>query len=414
MSRRLAGLLPALAAAAAPALEIDRPQVRFGDDCTVALTMRLLPYGGLEPARARLEIAAEPTYRRLGLARPAWVADARLRTRARDGEARLEVASAAPLPAHPSTLLLAAAQPGHTPRYQALTVPPCDRTGKLRAVARGDALWRIADEELPGRDIDRYRLMLAIQLYNRDAFIGDNMNLVRAGARLHIPSPAEVARLALRRDWAVQEFRRQQELWRDWRRNPDALGTTAYLRERRLRIVPLDEVLEPPPPAAAAAAPATPEPLADPPAEPVAEPAPELPAEPAPGPSAEPAPEPAPAMEIQAPELAALGAEAADRGRLSWRHALAILVGLASLLALAWLALELRRRAAARRAGLPEDLEAAGALDLARGCLEVGEFDRARALLDRARARGGPGERAEARRLRARLRAARNPRAPGT
>ena len=405
MSRRLAGLLPALAAAAAPALEIDRPQVRFADDCTVALTMRLLPYGDLEPARARLEIAAEPTYRRLGLARPAWVADARLRTRARGGEVRLEVASAAPLPAHPSTLLLAAAQPGRTPRYQALTVPPCDRTGKTRAVLRGDALWRIADEELSGRDLDRYRLMLAIQLYNRDAFIGDNMNLVRAGARLHIPSPAEVARLALRRDWAVQEFRRQQELWRDWRRNPAALGTTPYLRERRLRIVPLDEVMEPPPPAAEAAAPATPEPLADPPAGPVAEPAPELPAEPA--------PEPAPAMEMQAPELAALGAEAADRGRLSWRHALAILVGLASLLALAWLVLELRRRAAARRAGLPEDLEAAGALDLARGCMEVGELDRARALLDQARARGGPGERAEARRLRARLRTARGPRAPG-
>ena len=404
MSRRLAGLLPALAAAAAPALEIDRPQVRFGDDCTVALTMRLLPYGGLEPARARLEIAAEPTYRRLGLARPAWVTDARLRTRARGGEVRLEVASAAPLPAHPSTLLLAAAQPGRTPRYQALTVPPCDRTGKTRAVLRGDALWRIVDEELSGRDIDRYRLMLAIQLYNRDAFIGDNMNLMRAGARLHIPSPAEVARLALRREWAVQEFQRQRERWRDWRRDPAALGTTAYLRERRLRIVPLDTPRAPPPAVAAA-----PEPAAAPPAGPGAEPAPEPVAEPAP----EPAAATAPTLEVPAPALAALGAAAAGLERLSWRHALAALVGLASLLALAWLVLELRRRAAARRAGLPEDLEAAGALDLARGCMEVGEFDRARALLDQARARGGPGERAEARRLRARLRTARGPRTPG-
>ena len=402
MSRRLAGLLPALAAAAAPAVELDRPQVRFADDCTVALSMRLLPDGGLDPARARLEIAAAPTYLRLGLARPGWVADARLRARARGGAVRLEVASAAPLPAHPSTLLLAASQPGRTPRYRALTVPPCDRAGKTRAVLRGDALWRIADEELSGRDIDRYRLMLAIQLYNRDAFIGDNMNLVRAGARLHIPSPAEVARLALRREWAVQEFRRQRELWQDWRRNPAALGTTAHLRERRLRIVPLDTPRAPPPAAAAApeppAAPPAPEPAAEPPPGPVAEPSPE------------PAAEPAPMLEVQAAALAALGAAAAGLERLDWRHALA---GAAGLLALAWLAAGLRRRAAARRADLPEGLAAAGALDLARGCLEVGELDRAGALLDQARARGGPGERAEARRLRARLRTARRARAPG-
>ena len=394
VKRRLPVLLLALAAPAAPALEIDRPQVRFGDDCAVALSMRLLPYGGLEPARARLEIAAEPTYRRLGRARPAWVAAARLRKRVRDGETRLEVTSAEPLPAHPSTLLLAASQPGRTPRYQALTVPPCDRAGRARAVVWGDTLWSIAGEALPGRDIDRYRLMLAIQLYNRGAFIRDNMNLMLAGTELHIPSPAEVARLALRRDWALREFRRQRDLWRDWRRNPDALGTSPELRERRLRIVPLDEAREPPVPAAAGTGAAGG-------ADPVAEPAPRAP------------------VEVPAPGLAALGEEAGidvERRRIAWGP---LLAGLGGLLTLALLVLALRRRGAARRTGLPEDLEPASALDLARGCLEVGEFDRARALLALARARGGPEERTEARRLRARcglrarLRAALRPRAPG-
>ncbi len=402
--RRLPALLLALAAPGAPALELDRPQVRFDDDCAVTLSLRLLPHGGLEPARARLEIAAEPTYRRLGRARPAWVAAARLRQRVRGGEALLEVRSAGPLPAHPSTLLLAASQPGRTPRYQALTVPPCDRTGRARAVVWGDTLWRIAGEELPGRDIDRYRLMLAIQLYNRGAFIRDNMNLLRADSDLHIPSPAEVARLALRRDWALREFRRQQELWRDWRRNPDALGTSPELRARRLRIVPLDEAREPPP---------APEPPPRPAAEAAAEPAPPPP-DPAP-----PTPAP-PATVVEAPELAALGEAAggagAGRARAAWGP---VLAGLGGLLALALLVLALRRRRAARRLDLPADLEPANALDLARGCLEVGELDRARALLARARARGGPAERAEARRLRARcglrarLRAALGARAPG-
>ena len=139
-------------------------------------------------------------------------------------------------------------------------------------------MFEIALEQARSREIDAYTLMLAIQLYNRGAFIHDNINLVRAGARLYVPSQAEIARLNLSRQWLIDEVQFQNEQWRKWRREGTDLRESPTLQERRLQLVPLEmqaESATPEPTAPAldqseptAPEPSAPEPVKAEPAEP--------------------------------------------------------------------------------------------------------------------------------------------------
>ena len=63
-------------------------------------------------------------------------------------------------------------------------------------VRASDTLWRIADRTRPGTDVSVQQMMLAIQESNPDAFINDNVNLVREGAVLRLPDGDQVRRLS--------------------------------------------------------------------------------------------------------------------------------------------------------------------------------------------------------------------------
>ena len=83
-------------------------------------------------------------------------------------------------------------------------------------VARGDTLYRIAEANvLEGVSVQQ--MMLALLEANRSAFINDNINLVKAGAILRVPAPAEAR--ALSQAQALAEIGRQNELWREYRDN---------------------------------------------------------------------------------------------------------------------------------------------------------------------------------------------------
>ena len=80
-------------------------------------------------------------------------------------------------------------------------------------VKSGDSLSRIAGRNAqPGVSIEQ--LMIAIQRSNPDAFIGGNINRLRAGALLTIPSGSEAQSIA--QTSAVSEVRAQAASWRGY------------------------------------------------------------------------------------------------------------------------------------------------------------------------------------------------------
>lgn len=77
-------------------------------------------------------------------------------------------------------------------------------------VVRGDTLWGITNRVRPDSRLTINQTMLAIYEANPEAFEG-NINRLRAGARLRIPSADDVFRIS--RGDAFEEVRRQNEAW---------------------------------------------------------------------------------------------------------------------------------------------------------------------------------------------------------
>jgi len=99
--------------------------------------------------------------------------------------------------------------------------------GDLR-VQRGDTLWRIAERVRPDDRLTMNQTMMAIYQSNPDAFAG-NINVLRAGAELRIPSADEIFRIS--RGDALNEIRRQNASWS---------GRAADTRQPSLTLVPPD------------------------------------------------------------------------------------------------------------------------------------------------------------------------------
>lgn len=94
--------------------------------------------------------------------------------------------------------------------------PPVDNTpfgtieGGDLVVQRGDTLWGIASRNRPDQRLTMNQTMLAIYEANRDAF-GGNINLLKAGASLRIPSADDVFQIS--RGDAINEVQRQHSAW---------------------------------------------------------------------------------------------------------------------------------------------------------------------------------------------------------
>jgi len=106
-----------------------------------------------------------------------------------------------PLPPQPTPLPL---PPPATP----VAAPPRDADG--RVVERGDTLWQIASANSQGASVAQ--MMLAIQRANPNGFISDNINLLRTGAVLRIPTGDQAQALA--NSEANAQVREQMSAWR--------------------------------------------------------------------------------------------------------------------------------------------------------------------------------------------------------
>lgn len=92
--------------------------------------------------------------------------------------------------------------------------------GEQETVTTGanDTLWDIALEVRPDSSVSVQQTMLAIQRMNTDAFIGDNINMVRRGQVLRIPDIDQIRALSARE--AIGEVARQNQLFENRRNVP--------------------------------------------------------------------------------------------------------------------------------------------------------------------------------------------------
>ena len=94
-----------------------------------------------------------------------------------------------------------------------MTVPRAESTGGGYNVRFGDTLSGIAGRNLPS-GVSIEQMMIAIQRSNPGAFIGGNINRLRAGAALNLPSSGDAQAIA--QNAAANEVRVQAASWRGY------------------------------------------------------------------------------------------------------------------------------------------------------------------------------------------------------
>lgn len=121
-----------------------------------------------------------------------------------------EAAPQAPPPEPAPQPVVAEAPPPPQPRPTPVPAAIPAATPGSHEVAEGETLWRIASSNQQGTSVAQ--MMLAIQRANPDAFLRDNINLLRKGAVLRIPTSDEADDLAAAE--AKDRVRRQMAAWR--------------------------------------------------------------------------------------------------------------------------------------------------------------------------------------------------------
>ena len=99
--------------------------------------------------------------------------------------------------------------------WQAESTPAeADSGARNRYTVRSsDTMWQIALNNRPSNSVSVQQMLVAIQQINPDAFINNNVNLVREGVVLRIPSEQEVRTISTRS--AIAEVADQNRQWRD-------------------------------------------------------------------------------------------------------------------------------------------------------------------------------------------------------
>ena len=129
--------------------------------------------------------------------------------------------TAAPVPAAPEPVASDSTAPREAPRERTAPDPEPVRSMGGREygpVASGETLWGIANEWAAGTGLSVNQVMIAIQRENPDAFLRGNINLLKRGAILRLPSSAAVERVS--RSDAYRAVVEQEEEFRGVRSAP--------------------------------------------------------------------------------------------------------------------------------------------------------------------------------------------------
>ncbi|MDO9317198.1 MAG: FimV/HubP family polar landmark protein [Gammaproteobacteria bacterium] len=119
----------------------------------------------------------------------------------------------------------AAATPVPVPPSQPAAVTPLannsvssDDTADTVTIGANDTLWDVAMQVRPDSSVSVQQTMLALQRLNSEAFIADNINMVRRGQVLRIPDIEQIRALSTRE--AMSEVSRQNQLFENRRNVP--------------------------------------------------------------------------------------------------------------------------------------------------------------------------------------------------
>ncbi|MDE0455911.1 MAG: hypothetical protein OXI15_01340 [Chromatiales bacterium] len=125
------------------------------------------------------------------------------------------VSAAGSAPARTAPRAEPAAQPETDPPPAASVSEPAPSGAAYGPVRESETLWSIASTLRPDTSISPQRMMLAILEANPEAFALRNVNALRAGATLRIPSRDEIGPDELHA--AIAEVERQHAAWREHR-----------------------------------------------------------------------------------------------------------------------------------------------------------------------------------------------------
>ena len=109
----------------------------------------------------------------------------------------------------------AQAAPRRTP-----AAPPVAAGGELDTVTSSDTAWSLALRYRPDAGVSVQRMMIALLRANPAAFSNGNINLLRRGAVLRMPSQADIDGLS--QGEALAEVTRQHQLWEEYRHGATA------------------------------------------------------------------------------------------------------------------------------------------------------------------------------------------------
>ena len=152
----------------------------------------------------------------------------------REYTALLDPPGLGPVPAPVAPIAVPQVQPAPepTPRIEAAPVAtpprPAAAVGTYGPIQRGETLGKIAGELKP-EGVTLEQMMIGLQRSNPDAFIRNNVNLVKAGKILKVPEKEELA--AISQAEATKEYRAQVTDWNSYRqRLADTAGTATETR----------------------------------------------------------------------------------------------------------------------------------------------------------------------------------------
>jgi len=129
------------------------------------------------------------------------------------------MAAVAPVPQAPAvqstTPYAPVAAPARRVTHTAQMPPAYSAPGEYGPVRRNDTLWRIAQQVRPDSDVSIEQTMQGLLRANPEAFTGNNINNLKEGYILRVPSREELTSVS--RAEAASESRAQYTVWREAR-----------------------------------------------------------------------------------------------------------------------------------------------------------------------------------------------------
>ncbi|MCO4784614.1 MAG: pilus assembly protein FimV [Marinomonas atlantica] len=209
--------------------------------------IQLTDANGLTPNDITIRLGSESEFRQAGVALTSTLSQLDFNVVRENGQLAVVIQSDTPLTVNQLNFVLAARWPNgqvvreyRTPLNQAALVEkaqpevvqsvtpqataPKDQvfrreTSQAKAltdkgqlyVEKGNTLWSIAGSNRPSNQLTIYQTMMAIQALNQDAFYANNINLLREGAVLRLPTQEQIA--LFNKATSEKEFERQHSAW---------------------------------------------------------------------------------------------------------------------------------------------------------------------------------------------------------